>query len=412
MTAACARHLAQGRPLVGAVVVGAAVAGSQMFRPEPVQTRHVPITTKIVFNREIAQIFQKKCFQCHTDGNVSVPLTTYKEARPWAVAIKEEILEKKMPPWGAASGYGHFANDMSLTGREISLILSWADGGAPSGVLLVDEDKQPVFIPPITGWEQGPPDATIPVAATLKVAADSPFKVERFDVSTGLKQARWVKALQLNPSDRRAIRYAAIYDAKSGRWLGTWTPSSVVSAMPAGSGIQLPAGAKLTLEIGYRGGMEEASGAAELGLYFAEKTPAHTPASIEVTPAPATLAPGKIGERFRAETAIKTATTIAAMWPKLGPGARSIEVTAIRPDGGVEPMLWVNSYKPEWPAPYILKEPIAVPAGTRRVVTAYYDNRTDPAIAAKPSLAITALPPRLRDATARLASRPSATLEP
>ena len=64
-----------------------------------------------------------------------------------------------MPPWSAASGYGHFANDMSLTGREISLILSWADGGAPSGVLLVDEDKPPVFVPPLTAWEQGPPDA-------------------------------------------------------------------------------------------------------------------------------------------------------------------------------------------------------------------------------------------------------------
>ena len=88
---------------MGALVIGAAVAGYQLIQPEPVQTRHVPITTKIVFNREIAQIFQKKCFQCHTDENVSVPLTTYKEARPWAVAIKEEILEKKMPPWGAAS---------------------------------------------------------------------------------------------------------------------------------------------------------------------------------------------------------------------------------------------------------------------------------------------------------------------
>ena len=74
------------------------------------------------------------------------------------MAIKEEILEKRMPPWGAASGYGHFANDMSLTGREISLILSWADGGAPSGVLLVDEDKQPVFVPSLDSWELGPPD--------------------------------------------------------------------------------------------------------------------------------------------------------------------------------------------------------------------------------------------------------------
>ena len=286
-------------------MVGAAFAGYQLLRPEPVYTRHVPITTKIVFNREIAQIFQKKCFQCHTDGNVSVPLTTYKEARPWAVAIKEEILEKRMPPWGAASGYGHFANDMSLTGREISLILSWADGGAPSGVLLVDEDKPPVFIPPLPAWEQGPPDATIRVAANQKIAADSPFSVERFDVSTGLKQARWLRALQLNPSDRRAIRYAAIYDARNGRWLGTWTPTSKVSAMPAGSGVQLPAGAKLTVEIGYRGGMEEASGASELGLYFAEKAPAQTPASIEITPAPLSVAPGKMGERFRAETAIK-----------------------------------------------------------------------------------------------------------
>ena len=130
-------------------------------------------------------------------------LTTYKEARPWAVAIKEEILERKMPPWSAASGYGHFANDMSLTAREISLILSWADGGAPSGVLLVDEDKQPVFVPSLTSWEQGAPDAMITVAEKQKIAADSPFRVERFEVATGLKQARWLRALQFNPADRR-----------------------------------------------------------------------------------------------------------------------------------------------------------------------------------------------------------------
>jgi hypothetical protein len=377
--------------IAGVFAVGVMVAGYQLVRPEPVVARHVPITTKIVFNREIAQIFQKKCFQCHTDGNVSVPLTTYREARPWAVAIKEEILERRMPPWGAASGYGHFANDMSLTGREISLILSWADGGAPSGVLLADEDKPPVFIPSLTGWEHGPPDMTIPVAADLKVAADSAFRVERFDVSTGLRQARWLQSLQLNPSDRRAIRYAAVYDSRNGRWLGTWTPSSKVSTMPAGSGVQLPAGAKLTVEMGVRGAMDEAPGAAELGLYFADQRP-QAAAAIEIAPAPVSVAAGKVGERFRAETALKAPATIAAMWPKLGAGARSIEVTAIRPDGSVEPMLWVSNYRAEWPAPYIMKEAIALPAGTRLVMTAYYDNKTNAAIAAKPSLSITALP--------------------
>ena len=382
------------------MAVGVAVAAYQLLEPEPVIARHVPITTKIVFNREIAQIFQRKCFQCHTDGNVSVPLTTYKEARPWAVAIKEEILEKRMPPWGAASGYGHFANDMSLTGREISLILSWADGGAPSGVLLVDEDKQPVFVPPLNNWEQGSPDAVIAFGANQKVVAESPFRVERFDLSTALKQPRWLRALQLNPSDRRVVRYAAIYDARDGRWLGTWTPSSPVSAMPAGSGLQLPAAAKLTVEIGYRGNMEDGSGAGELGLYFAEKAPASTPIALDITPASLTMAAGKKAERLRAETVIRSASTIASMWPRLGPGAKSLEVTAIRPDGSVEPMLWVNNYRAEWPAPYILKEPMALPAGTRVVMTAYYDNPTAAAITVKPSIALTAL-----------SSRPTATPE-
>lgn len=389
-------------PIAGVCAIGAAVLGYQLLRPEPVYSRHVPITTKIVFNREIAQIFQKKCFQCHTDGNVSVPLTTYKEARPWAVAIKEEILERKMPPWSAASGYGHFANDMSLTSREISLILSWADGGAPSGVLLVDEDKQPVFVPPLNGWEQGNPDAIVNVAENTRVAAESPFRVERFDVATGLKQARWLRALQLNPADRRVIRYAAVYEARSGRWLGTWSPSNQVSAMPAGSAVQLPAGGKLTVEIGYRGNAEDGSGASELGLYFIDQRPSQVPTSVEVTAPVVNVPAGKTAERIRTETTIKTNLTAAALWPKLGAGAKSVEVTAIRPDGTVEPMLWLNNYRAEWPTSYIFKELIALPAGTRVVLTAYYANTTPAAIAAKPSLSVTALPP----------SRQPATLEP
>jgi hypothetical protein len=123
---------------------------------------------------------------------------------------------------------------------------------------------------------------------------------------------------------------------------------------------------------------------------------------IEIIPPPVTLAPSKKGERIRAETTIKAAQTITAFWPRLGTGAKSVEVTAIRPDGSVEPMLWVNSYRAEWPAPYILKEPIALPAGTRLVMTAYYDNTAEAALAAKPSLSVTALP----------SSRPPATLEP
>jgi hypothetical protein len=220
-----------------------------------------------------------------------------------------------------------------------------------------------------------------------------------------LKQPVWLRALQLNPSDRRAIRYAAVYDARDGRWLGTWTPSSKVSGMPTGAGVQLPAGAKLTVEIGYKGNLDagEASAAGELGLYFYEKPPAQTAQGFDLsTTAAVNVAPGKIGERMRVETTLKSPATIAAIWPKLGAGARSIEVTAIKPDGVVEPMLWVNNYRVEWPSPYIVKDADTLPAGTRVIMTTYYDNKTDAAIAARPAVAITAVS----------STRPAGTLAP
>jgi hypothetical protein len=61
----------------------------------------------------------------------SIPLSTYKEARPWAAAIKEEVMTRRMPKWAAARGYGDFANDPSLSPFEIALIAAWVDGGAP-----------------------------------------------------------------------------------------------------------------------------------------------------------------------------------------------------------------------------------------------------------------------------------------
>ena len=58
-------------------------------------------------------------------------LETYADARPWARAIKEEVLARRMPKWHAARGFGDFANDPSLSPFEIALIVAWVDGGAP-----------------------------------------------------------------------------------------------------------------------------------------------------------------------------------------------------------------------------------------------------------------------------------------
>jgi hypothetical protein len=70
-------------------------------------------------------------------------------------------------------------------------------------------------------------------------------------------------------------------------------------------------------------------------------------------------------------------TSVLAVWPELGPGGRSLEMTALKPDGAVQPLLWVHDYSPEWPTPFIFQAPIALPRGTRISITAYFDNAGD-----------------------------------
>lgn len=94
---------------------------------------HDVITTKITFDREIIRIINARCASCHKDGGSAFSLVTYSEARPWAKAIQEEVLERRMPPWGAVKGFGEFRNDQALTPEQIELIADWVEGGAPEG---------------------------------------------------------------------------------------------------------------------------------------------------------------------------------------------------------------------------------------------------------------------------------------
>lgn len=382
-----------------AAVFSGGILVTAMFVASSTVSSHTPITTTITFQKEISRVFQKKCFQCHTPGNLAMSLTTYKDARPWAVAIKEEILERRMPPWSAVSGYGHFSNDMSLTSREVSLILAWADGGAPPGVLLADQDKPPVFVPSLRGWDQGRPDAILKVASNQKVEAAAKDLVAQFEIDTALTESRWVRAMALNPVDRRVVRYAAVYELPSRKWLGTWTPSQQITSWPNGAAIRLPARAKLTVEFGYRGTDEPVSGASELGLYFSEQRPANVASTVELAAPPTSVPAATKGQRVRTEMTMTAATTATAVWPTLGDGGRSLELSVIRPDGSVEPLLWLANYRAEWPSAYIFREPVALSSGTRLVLTAYYDNGAYSSTQARPAIALTALTPSPQAAT-------------
>jgi hypothetical protein len=116
---------------------------------------HEIITTKITWTREISRVFSRRCFSCHHAGGAAFDLSTYEQVRPWAEAIKQEVLERRMPPWGAIKGFGDFRNEDGLSEMEIAVLSSWVEGGAPQGDLnLLPEQvkvKAERFVPPKPG---------------------------------------------------------------------------------------------------------------------------------------------------------------------------------------------------------------------------------------------------------------------
>jgi len=86
------------------------------------------------FNRDVLPILVKSCQGCHSPGRIApMPFTTYEETRPWALAIRAVVVNKKMPLRINASHPGLFGDGGRLSQVEADTIVAWVDDGAPEG---------------------------------------------------------------------------------------------------------------------------------------------------------------------------------------------------------------------------------------------------------------------------------------
>lgn len=130
---------------------------------------HDIITTNLTYTRDVSRILARRCVACHAETS-SIPLTNYEEVRPWAVDIKEQVLSRSMPPWGAVKGFGDLAPDHALTQEEIVILSAWVVGGAPKGdVALLPKEKP---IQPAT-----PPDLKDALAVSTRATLHMPLSV-------------------------------------------------------------------------------------------------------------------------------------------------------------------------------------------------------------------------------------------
>lgn len=337
---------------------------------------HNPITTTVLFNREISKVFHQKCLQCHAPGGLAMSLATYEEARPWAIAIKEEILGRRMPPWPAERGYGEFANDVGLTNRERDFLIAWVDGGAPKG-----DGEPPAFLDHSTHWMLGNPDAVLTAKPGVTITKGQPLAVSRIVFNTGLTQDRWLRGFDYKP-DKRLARAAFLTVVETGQYLGTWTPWRTSVDLPEGAGIRIPARSRIAVDVLYQPAVDVLSQSApdrvvdmpQLGLYFAAGRPAREISTTVLEPTPAaTPGSGAAAARLTATLQVPKDLSIVEIWPEMDAGARSMELKAKRPDGSSQVLLWIKKYRQEWRTSYAFREPVMLPRGSIVQAIAYFD---------------------------------------
>ena len=164
------------------------------------------------FAKDIAPIFQKACQSCHHPGtSAPMSLTTYDEVRPWARSIQQRVVNRDMPPWhlDKTVGIRHYKNDRSLRDDEIATIARWVDNGAPQGNPA--DMPKPLTFAPDSEWFIGEPDLKVTTPNDFTMYASGPdWWIDQF-AEVQLDEDRWIKAMEIKPSNPKIVHHVVVY---------------------------------------------------------------------------------------------------------------------------------------------------------------------------------------------------------
>src|SRR5688572_11261759 len=351
------------------------------------------------FSKDIAPIFQEKCEACHRPDSIApMSLRTFEEARPWARSIKARVEARQMPPWhiDKTVGVKEFKNDRSLSDDQIATIAKWVEQGAAQG--------DPKDMPALKTWPteqrwahaesigQKEPDLIVrSLPWTQKAgASDTWWKPI---VETGLKEPRWVRAIEVRPSTvkGRKITHHANADILQfdpdapaaemtpGRF-SEWAVGKEAELMRPDSGALMLPGSKIAWDIHYSNGGEDITDQVELGIYFYPKgqQPKYRQHLIRMGktgPGALDIPPNTI-QLTETYFPLREAARLESFQPHMHLRGKAMTLEALLPGGQSVVLSHVPEFSFNWHSTYAYADDAAplLPKGTIIKVKAWHDN--------------------------------------
>ena len=334
------------------------------------------------FTRDVAPILYAKCVACHRAGEVApMPLLTYQDARPFARAIRDKVAARQMPPWFADRSIGAFANGPSLTDAEIATISRWFEAGAPQGDAAA-MPKPPQFT---EGWQLGEPDQIIELPE-VQIPAEGKDYFPTPSITLDLKEDRWIRAIEIRPSNREVTHHSVIFATNAGGILGgasgffdvlgVWAVGTPPTVYPEGMGRWIRKGQTLRTNLHYHPNGTPQVDRTRVGLYFGKGELKKEVVAALAGNLTFTIPPNAPNHELRAVYVIDQDVTALSFFPHMHLRGKDMTMSATFPDGRRETLLNVPAYDFNWQLFYYPKQRVALPRGTRIDLVAHYDNST------------------------------------
>jgi hypothetical protein len=365
----------------------------QMFVVISLMTASPLFAATPTFNKDVAPILYKNCVECHrATGMAPMSLMTYDDARPWARAVKQKVVAREMPPWGADPVIGKFANDPSLKQSDVDTIVAWVDGGAPQG----DPKDLPSAPKFADGWTIGKPDLVFKMQQPFNVPADGTVPYMYVTIPTNLKEDVWIRGVELKPTDRRVVHHiiSTLVEGNGqtpdpnpkltrdpgrkelGGGLGGLVPGRLYSLYEDGVARKIPAGADIVLQMHYTTIGQPVTDQTEIGIVLAKEPPAklREEGGGAIPNMGFVIPPGDPNYAVSGQIKFDRDLYLSSLYPHMHVRGKDATYTVVYPDGREETVLRVPKYDFNWQLSYKLAEPKFLPKGSTLKVTMHYDN--------------------------------------
>jgi hypothetical protein len=347
----------------------------------------------VTFYEDVAPIVYANCVGCHRAGGVApFPLTNWAESVPFGPLMAMRTAERHMPPniVDASGACNTFQDVLWLSDAEIQTIQQWVDDGLLEG--------DPNNAPPLPG----PPGGLAQVATTVDMGAPylpAAGDVYRcFVVDPGLAQMKFLTGYDVKPGDPSMVHHVLMYmpndvnaqtsaeqkDANAqglgypcfgfagvpAQLVAAWAPGSPPTMYPAGTGISIPAGRKLIMQVHYNGpGGKPDQTKADLAMADSVLSPAQM---YSVADPSLSIPPGESMWVEMATQKIPAKLPFGKIWgtfPHMHLLGRQQKVTL---NGAC--VVDADHYMFHWQRMYFLEQPIPFKSNDTLAITCTYDS--------------------------------------